>query len=115
MKALHVICRRKPKGQAGRVGVQLVDNEQHIFSSDAWETQKWTPETIVGAMLYMHQTQATVSEFGGEVLRCELVSPKSAGQRRDRYRLIFRATLDSRGVEWRGTRGQTEQGGLVEG
>lgn len=114
MKALHVICKRKPKGQAGRVGVQRVENEQDVFSSDAWVTQKWTPETIIGATLYMHETQATASEFGGEVLRCELISPKSADQPRDRYRLIFRATHDSRGVKWQGARGQTEQGGLVE-
>jgi hypothetical protein len=111
MKALHVICRRKP---AGRIGVQRLDGEPHVFVSDAWVKSGWTPETIIGARLYMHQTQATPSEFGGEIIGCDLLSPKGAVQPRDRYRLIFKATHDSRGVKWRGNRGQTEQGGLIE-
>ena len=112
-KALHVICKRKPNGQAGRIGVQPVDVKEHIYLSDAWVTNGWTSETVIGAMLYMHQTQSTPSEFGGEIIGCELISPKSSEQPRDRYRLIFKATHDSRGVKWRGNRGQTEQGGLV--
>ena len=114
MKALHVICRRKPSGQAGRVGVKPIEGQQHMFSSDAWVKYKWTPETIIGAMLYMHQTQSQPSEFGGEIVGCELISPKGANQANDRYRFIFRATHDSRGMKWRGNHGQTEQGGLVE-
>lgn len=115
MKALHVICKRKPIGQGiGRVGVNCIEGELHLFSSDAWVRKNWTPETIIGAMLYMHETQAQPSEFGGEIVACELHSPKKEDQPNDRYRFIFRATHDSRGVKWRGNSGQTEQSGLIE-
>ena len=113
-QALHIICKRKPVGQAGRVGVQRVDGELHMFTSEAWVKKGWTPETIIGVMLYMHQSQGTPSEFGGEITGCELHSLKNEDQVSDRYRFIFKATHESRGVKWRGNRGQTEQGGLVD-
>jgi len=114
-QALHIICKRKPSGQgAGRVGVQCVDSKLHIYTSDYWIKKGWTPETIIGVKLYMHQSQGTHSEFGGEITGCELHSPKNENQPRDRYRFIFKANRESRGVKWRGNRGPTEQGGLVD-
>ncbi|MCT4553576.1 MAG: hypothetical protein N4A53_02725 [Pelagimonas sp.] len=113
-KALHVICRARTGGKRGREGVELLDNKRMLFTSDAWVKNGWTPETIVGAMLYMHQAQNTPSEFGGEILACDLISPKSSGQPNDRYRFTFKSMHEGRGVEWRGNIGPTEQGGLVE-
>lgn len=114
MKALHVICRRKPAGQRGRNGVECIDPNENIYSSDAWVKSGWTPETVVGALLFMHQSQSTPSEVGGEIIDCKLISPKTTEQPNDRYRLIFKVKADCRGVKWRGNRGPTEQGGLVE-
>ena len=65
-------------------------------------------------MLYMHQSRATPSELGSEVVRCELISPMGGDQRSDRYRLIFKATHESRGVKWRGNDAHSEQGGLID-
>jgi hypothetical protein len=113
MKALHVICRRHTGGKGGRVGVKSVDMENSIWTSEAWVKKLWTAETIIGAMLYLHQSQASPSAFGGEVIECELLPP-GEDQPNDRYRLKFKATRDAMGVGWRGNTGMTEQGGLVE-
>ncbi len=113
-KALHIICKSHVGGKGGREGVSLVEGEQAVFYSEAWVKKGWTKDTIVGAMLYMHQSQDKPSEFGGEIIACDLISPKSADQPNDRYRFKFKAMRESRGIKWRGNRGPTEQGGLVE-
>lgn len=113
-KVLHVICKARTGGKAGREGLELVDNKRMLFTSDAWVKNGWTQETIVGAMLYMHQAQDSPSAFGGEILACELISPKTADQPRDRFRFTLTSMHEGRGIQWRGNRGPTEQGGLIE-
>jgi len=88
---LHLICR---DGQ----GVTCVDPKEAIYQSEAWSFTTAEAAKLAGGRVYLHQTKAEPSYFGGQVLTVEALP--GDGSCSERYVLKLKADRESKGVAW---------------
>lgn len=100
MKGVHLICRMEP-GSIYPKGVTPEADAPGCYVSHAWNFPISEAERLVGGMIYLHDSKAKPSRYGGEVVA---VRPtKAVGvAREDRVEFIFKATLEGKNQEWRG-------------
>jgi hypothetical protein len=100
MKVLHVINKQKVKGP-GLEHLAPSPVEKDVWFSGYWDIPLAEAETLVGGMLYLHETKAKPSRFGGKVLS---VKPAIKSDLARIHRVIFKilASQDAKGVKWRG-------------
>jgi hypothetical protein len=80
--------------------VILLDKERCIYESGYWPVAESDAVRLIGGMLYLHQTKAKLSKFGGIVLAHR--REEEIEQYRGRTVFKFQATKDARGVAWKG-------------
>jgi hypothetical protein len=105
VRELHVI---ENKGL-----VTLLDTKHFIYESGYWPVPEPDAVRLIGGMLYLHQTKAKLSKFGGIVLAHR--REEEIEQYRGRMVFKFQATKDARGVVWKGADHPTAWiGGVVD-
>ena len=94
MLGLHLLCRDRQNLTRGAV-------------PDAWETGFWdvskeNAATLVGGMLYLHQSKGARSYFGGRISSFREVETEPARK----TRIVFGFTFDAnaRDVPWQGAK-----------
>ena len=100
MKVLHVLNRQSETGPGLR-NLTKSDTEKDVFFSGYWDIAIAEAETLIGGMLYLHESKSKTSRFGGRVLAVEQVQ-KDEFARAIRVKFKLRAMIEGRGVKWRG-------------
>jgi|TARA_B110000261_G_C12976291_1_gene314585 hypothetical protein len=100
MKNLHLICRREPEG-IGRLNLRLLDKESKIYISGKWLFSIEEAKTLVGGMIFLHETKSDLSAFGGLVTEVQETTFDDKSQK-NRVEFIFEARKEGRGVAWGG-------------
>jgi hypothetical protein len=88
---MHLICR-------DRLNLHAV--EHPLYESGDWDVTPEDAQRLVGGMLYLHQTKAERSYFGGRVESFREVDVDAAHKRRIVFRL--RSMREAKGVPWSG-------------
>ena len=113
MKAIHLICRRKPTSFEG---LDPAPEGKNVYMSYAWNfPAKFDLASLSGGWIYLHPvSKNTPSEFGG--LIHEIITSARFGKARsDGYMVIFEARREAGGKKWRGSNhGMAWTGGIVE-
>ncbi|MFB1485399.1 hypothetical protein [Corallococcus sp. RDP092CA] len=104
MASVHLKCQRERN---------LHTVAHPIYDSGYWD---FTPEEaaqLVGGTLYLHETKAERSYFGGTVLSYEVVNvPEKAHSQRIMFRI--RSTAEAKNKAWRGANhGRAWTGGIL--
>ncbi len=108
MSRLHVICKN------GRHLKRIKDIGPDMYESGYWPIAEDNARHLIGGTLYLHETKAEPSYFGGKVedfRRADGEWPQHP------ERLIFtvRSTRDAKGQQWRGdTNSMAWIGGVVD-
>jgi hypothetical protein len=69
---------------------------------------------LIGGRIFLHETKALPSVFGGEVVAVETVRDRSLA-REDRVVFIVRPTIADKGVTWRGRSDpKASYGGVID-
>ncbi|MES2435208.1 MAG: hypothetical protein V4586_15460 [Pseudomonadota bacterium] len=100
MKVLHVINKQKGDG-IGLEHLTKSDTEKDVWFSGYWDIPLAEAELLVGGILYLHESKAKPSRFGGRVLGFEpTIRSDLAHSHRIRFKIL--AFPEVRGVKWRG-------------
>lgn len=113
MKVLHVINKQRVSGP-GLEHLERSGDEKDVWLSGYWDIPLAEAKTLVGGMLYLHETKAKPSRFGGQVLS---VAPTLRNDVARVHRVIFSilALPDGKGVKWRGAgHAMASYGGIIE-
>jgi hypothetical protein len=78
----------------------LVD-EKDAYLSGYWDIPIAEAQTLVGGMLYLHETKAKPSRFGGKVLSVEQVRTEEFAHK-DRVVFKISSLPEGKGARWRG-------------
>src|SRR5687768_4691005 len=99
MKVLHVINRQSKTGP-GLKNLSRSSTEKDVYHSGYWDLALAKAETLIGGMLFLHESKTRPSRFGRCVLSVESVRSEFARS----HRVVFkeRALAEGRGVWWRG-------------
>lgn len=94
MLGLHLLCRDRLNLTRGA--------EPNTWESGFWDVSPTDAATLVGGMLYLHQTKGDRSYFGGRISAFKGVEtdrPRGA-------RIVFAFTFDekARGASWQGAK-----------
>ncbi|TMB35491.1 MAG: hypothetical protein E6J62_02705 [Deltaproteobacteria bacterium] len=103
MPSIHFICRR---------GLNLQVVKHPVYESGVWDIEKDAPR-LVGGMMFLHETKADKSYFGGRIESYRVVETDEAHSRR----VVFTVTSlrEGKGASWRGTaHGMAWTSGVVE-
>ena len=100
MKVLHLINKQDSAGPGLR-NLRHSDTEGDVYLSGYWDLSLAEAQSLVGGMLYLHETKAKTSRFGGKVLSVEHVRVEEFAHK---DRIVFKVLSlnDGRGVKWRG-------------
>ena len=113
MNVLHLINKQKTDGPGLR-HLKRSKTEPDVWCSGYWDMPLDQAETLIGGMLFLHETKAKPSRFGGRVLS---VKPEDRPEFQNRNRVIFKvqALPEGRGVKWRGARhAMAHSGGIIK-
>lgn len=100
MKALHLINKQSDDGP-GLKNLVRSETEKDVFFSGYWDIPLADAQSLIGGMLYLHETKAKASRFGGQVIAVDLVK-KEEFARAQRTVFKVRSLQEGRGVRWRG-------------
>ena len=100
MKALHVINKQSDTGPGLR-NLRKSESEDEVYFSGFWDIPLAETTTLIGGMLFLHETKAKASRFGGRVLAVEQVE-KDEFAHAKRIEFKVKALREGRGVKWRG-------------
>ncbi|WP_293680147.1 hypothetical protein [uncultured Phenylobacterium sp.] len=107
MQAIHLVCRREG---ALLKNLSPIDPVRGRYRSGFWNLGRETAQALVGGWVYLHETKARRSAFGGKVLRWREVLYR--GERLVEFDLQY--TPNVREQKWRGeAHGRAWTGGLV--
>lgn len=101
-RSIHLICRAKTDG-IGFVGVRAIKNPlfSSAFSSGRWDLSEDVARSLVGGLIFLHQTKSSPSQFGGLIYEYyDDPDPTAAHEHRISFR--FLALSDARYVDWQG-------------
>jgi hypothetical protein len=101
---LHLLCRDRINLTRGA--------EAGTWESGFWDVSRADASTLVGGMLYLHQSKGERSYFGGRLTSFREVETEQARS----TRIVFAFTFDEkgRGSAWQGTKhGMAVKGGVV--
>ena len=100
MKVLHVINKQSDDGPGLR-HLWPAPGEKDVFHSGYWDLPLAEAETLIGGMLYLHETKAKPSRFGGRVLSVE---QREMNEFARPMRVVFKveSLREGRGQKWRG-------------
>jgi hypothetical protein len=91
MTSIHFVCRDR---------ANLTAIKHPVYESGHWDLTLEQAESLVGGMVYLHQTKALLSYFGG---RIDSYRPVDRGNAHSgRIAFTFTSTLACKGVKWRG-------------
>ncbi|MDP6806079.1 MAG: hypothetical protein QF902_12250 [Rhodospirillales bacterium] len=91
MSELHVICQRR---------LYLTRIDDSTYESAYWPATVEDARRLVGGMIYLHETKASRSYFGGVAKSYREADAESPHPRRLIF--TFQPTQDGRGKSWRG-------------
>ena len=100
MKVLHLKNDQRNDGPGLR-NLTKSDTEPNIYFSGFWDLKSEEADSLVGGMIFLHETKAKPSRFGGRVLAYKIVS-KLEYARSQRIEFKVQSMLEGRGVKWRG-------------
>ncbi len=104
MAEIHFICRRG----------QNVETVKHpVYDTGTWDVSPQDAERLLGGMVFLHETKAKPSYFGGRVESFREVETDMPHARR----VVFRLTSlkEGKGVNWRGANhGMAWTSGVVD-
>lgn len=104
MGSIHLICRG---------GLHLHPTAFPVFDSGFWDLSEADAERLVGGMLYLHETKASPSYFGGVVRGFRVAGSDELAP----GRIVFsvESTREGKGVAWKGAaHSMAWTGGLVD-
>ena len=93
--SIHFICRH----EGGRYK-NLDRVEGQTYRSHAWAVPASVAASLVGGWIYLHETKAEGSGFGGVIKRVEPVGVENG---LERYAVFFEGRREGRGQPWRGS------------
>jgi len=93
MKSAHIICRN-------REGVGKASGQDE-YTSGSWTLSAAEANALVGGRLYLHETKAEPSYFGGTVLDWA-PSKRESGAKEDGITFRLLADQEAKGVAWQG-------------
>ena len=93
MKTIHFICKDSQH-------LSRIEKGKDDYTCGNWDLSKADSDKLVGGMIYLHQTKARPSYFGGKVLSVKEIQTKDHDKR-----IVFTFTFapECRGVAWQGT------------
>jgi hypothetical protein len=91
MASIHFICRN---------GANVSPVRQPIFESGYWDVSPEEGQKLVGGKIYLHQTKATPSYFGGRIDSFHTVDTDNARTKRIVFVLTF--LPECKGAKWPG-------------
>lgn len=94
MKTIHFICK-------DNLHLSRIEKGKDDYTSGNWDLPQADAEKLVGGMIYLHQTKARLSYFGGKVVSAKEIQTKDTHAKRIVFTFTF--TPESRGVAWQGT------------
>lgn len=109
MNAIHFTCDRDVNGGLSNL---TYDKESGTYRSGFWNITVDQAESLVGGWVYLHQTKATTSQFGGKILSFEQVTVDGPAPA-ERIVFVLTPSHDGRGQKWRGKQ-RAWTGGVVE-
>ncbi|WP_193142172.1 MULTISPECIES: hypothetical protein [unclassified Meridianimarinicoccus] len=113
MKVAHFICKRSDNGP-GLKNVEILDKTDGTWRSGKWDMSLDDARSLIDGRIYLHETKASPSAFGGTVIDVEPVHDSTLAHP-DRVWFIFRPSLEDKGVDWRGKdHAMASYGGIVE-
>lgn len=96
MKALHVICHRKPDG--GWMGLWPTLNSDE-YLSECWDIPTFEAFELVGGWLYFHESSSQPSTLAARILNWQH-HPLASADRNGVGFIITKSDISS--VKWRG-------------
>lgn len=98
---IHFINKLQPGSTYQREGLTQAQSPDEVASgvwtSEAWVLDPQAAGQLVGGMIYLHDTQASNSFFGGRILD---VTPLDGGPGRQRYRISFIPDTAAKNAIW---------------
>jgi hypothetical protein len=112
MKVLHLINKKRPNSYK-REGLSLVEGEPNHYVSCCWDFDLDECRTLIGGMIYLHDTKKDKSFIGGVVKDVQPIDLNIGGKyyqptsevrptRSMRVYIKFESTLEGRNVDWQG-------------
>ena len=92
MAHLHLICRRE---------LNLSKRDKDRWVSGKWDMKPDEASRLIGGTLYLHETKAELSYFGGEVIAVEEVLADDV-KKPERIQFVFKPTMAAKNIKWRG-------------
>jgi hypothetical protein len=91
MFSIHFICRDR---------ANLRPVKPPVYDSGDWDVTPEDGARLVGGMIYLHQTKAALSYFGGKIESYSTTETDNS----HRLRIVFRFTFmrEGQGAKWRG-------------
>lgn len=99
VKAIHFKCGLGANGRP--LGLSAIDKPATRFRSCCWDVTEEEARQLVGGWIYLHETKAKPSYFGGVVYAFEAVRVEDAAHQ-DRIAFMFEAKPHGKGQNWRG-------------
>jgi hypothetical protein len=99
MKVAHFICKRTQNGRLRNL--EIVSKESGLWRSGNWDVSEGEAAKLIGGRIFLHETKAQPSAFGGEVIGFEAIRDTTVARER---RIVFtiRPSASDKGVAWRG-------------
>jgi hypothetical protein len=92
MPSIHFICRNR---------ANLHPVKHPVYDSGDWDVTPEDAARLAGGMIYLHQTKAKLSYFGGRIDSYR--TTETGNSHRLRIVFTFTSTPEGKGVKWRGT------------
>ena len=112
MKILHLINKPTPDSIHAK-GLTKVKDEKNSYISCCWDFKLEEAKTLIGGMIFFHDTKSEKSKFGGRVIDAQAikldeetefhkVDPNDKDKKQSRVMFKFEITPEGREQSWRG-------------
>ena len=112
MKILHLINKTQPLELLPK-GVSKSKEDGNIYISCCWDFKLEEAKTLIGGMIFFHDTKSDRSKLGGHVVDVQSVKldeetefhkadPEDTSKRQTRVMFKFEITPEGREQRWRG-------------
>tara|TARA_B100000586_G_C19980593_1_gene371807 strand:+ start:223 stop:606 length:384 start_codon:yes stop_codon:yes gene_type:complete len=112
MKILHLINKPTPDSIHAK-GLTKVKDEKNSYVSCCWDFKLEKAKTLIGGMIFFHDTKSEKSKFGGRVIDVQSikldeetefhkVDPNDKDKKQSRVMFKFEMTPEGRELRWRG-------------
>ena len=112
MKILHLINKTQPLELLPK-GVSKSKEDGNIYISCCWDFKLEEAKTLIGGMIFFHDTKSDRSKLGGHVVDAQpvkldeetefhKVDPEDENKRQSRVMFKFEITPEGREQRWRG-------------